>query len=70
MKAIMAVTLGTGCYQAHPEAEVEEWEEVKDYAVSVRYLGPVEGPASFRHAVRVTDEDLSERVYLLDGDTI
>ncbi len=70
MKAIMALRLSTGCYQPHPEAEVEDWEEIKDYALSVHYIGPVEGPASFRHAVRVLDEDRSEKVYLLDDDHV
>ena len=70
MKAIMAVRLSTGSYQPHPEAEIEDWDEIKNYAVSVHYLGPVEGPTSFRHAVRVLDENRSESVYLIDDDRV
>lgn len=68
MKAIMAVRLRSGAYHAHPEAEPEDWDEIKDDAVSIQDLGPVDGPGSFCHAVRVLNEDRSEKIYLLDGD--
>ncbi len=70
MKAIMAVRLRSGSYHAHPEAEPEDWDEIKADAVSIHDLGPVEGLANFRHAVRVINEDRSEKLYLLDGDCL
>jgi hypothetical protein len=66
MKAIMAMKLSAGSYQIHPEAEPEDWAEVSTDAVTLEYLGPVEGCTSFRHAVRVVDESRCEHVYLLD----
>jgi hypothetical protein len=70
MKAIMAEQRGPGFYWPLPEAELEDWEDVKSDAVSIEYLGPVTGVQAFRHAVRVVGEDNRPRVYLTEADEV
>jgi hypothetical protein len=70
MKAIMAEQRGPGFYWPLPEAELEDWEDVRDDAVSIQYLGPVADVQTFRHAVQVLGEDNRRRVYLTEDDEV
>ncbi len=70
MKAIMAEKRSGGFYWPLPEAELEDWEDVKGDALTIEYVAPVTGVQTFRHVVRVLGEDNRHRLYLTEDDGI
>jgi hypothetical protein len=70
MRAILAERRASGSYCISPEAEPEDWEDVREYAVGIQYLGRVRGMCPFKYAVRVLSENNGgDLLYLVDPET-